>query len=229
MPTRARTRIPVTFMRERVSLPGERALCWALAAIFSSPTPWQYLSEHPACVDNLIHTYCSNVLAESDATAWQKKQRKRDLRRWMRFCPVGDTCPRRTPCARCEMSSWMSDGVLRVWLRRVGISSELRASYSYFTFCSPQGSTRRKAEVLADLNQASVRQVPRRRASARWRRGRTGSDRLPVLHGHVPPGSAGRGEMEAPHAVRTLVLRRLRRSAHRGGGGYGEAARVSRV
>jgi hypothetical protein len=58
-------------MRERVSLPGERALCWALAAIFSSPTPWQYLSEHPACVDNLIHSqYPYSHITVQYRTVW---------------------------------------------------------------------------------------------------------------------------------------------------------------
>ena len=43
----SKPRIPVTAFRERVSLPGERSLCWALAVVFSSERVWQYLKQRP--------------------------------------------------------------------------------------------------------------------------------------------------------------------------------------
>ena len=59
----------------------------------------------------------------------QKKQRKRDLRNWMRFCPQPGTCPRgRKACARCEASYWTSDKVLHVWVKCAAASSSLHAS-----------------------------------------------------------------------------------------------------
>ena len=125
----SKPRIPVTAFRERVSLPGERSLCWALAVVFSSERVWQYLKQHPAHVDTLINNFLKHVIAESDATDWQKKQRKRDLRSWMRFCPQPGTCPRgRKACARCETSYWTSDKVLHVWLKCAAASSSLHES-----------------------------------------------------------------------------------------------------
>ena len=43
----SKPRIPLTAFHERVSLPGERSLCWALAVVFSSERVWQYLKQHP--------------------------------------------------------------------------------------------------------------------------------------------------------------------------------------
>ena len=100
----SKPRIPLTAFHERVSLPGERSLCWALAVVFSSERVWQYLKQHPDHVDALIKNFAQHVIADSDATDWQKTQRKRDLRKWMRFCPQPGTAvhegARRVPAAR---------------------------------------------------------------------------------------------------------------------------------
>ena len=114
----SKPRVPLTAFRERISLPGERSLCWALTPVFSSERVWQYLKQYPDHVDELVNNFLKHVIAGCDATDWQKKQRKRDLRNWMRFCPQPGTCPRgRKACARCETKYWTSDKVLHVWLK----------------------------------------------------------------------------------------------------------------
>jgi hypothetical protein len=147
-------------------LPGERSLCWALAVVFSSERVWQYLKQHSAHVDALINNFLKHVIADSDASDWQKKQRKRDLRNWMRFCPQPGTCPRgHKACARCETSYWTSDKVLHVWLKCAAASSSLHASVCVWltrALARSQGGTRHAVEALPDLDQAAVRQVSRR-------------------------------------------------------------------
>ena len=127
---------------------------------------WQYLKQHSAHVDALINNFLKHVIADSDASDWQKKQRKRDLRNWMRFCPQPGTCPRgHKACARCETSYWTSDKVLHVWLKCAAASSSLHASVCVWltrALARSQGGTRHAVEALPDLDQAAVRQVSRR-------------------------------------------------------------------
>ena len=173
----SKPRTPLTAFRERVSMPGERSLCWALAGTFSSERVWQYLKQHPDHVDTLINNFLKHVMSNSDATDWQKKQRKRDLHKWMDFCPHPGTCTRgRKACARCETGYWKSDKVLHVWLKCADTlspppppppplstaSGVCAADPRARPFARSQRGTRHAVEALPDLDQAALRQVSRR-------------------------------------------------------------------
>ena len=95
----ARQRIPVTCKRPRVGFPGARSICWTLAAAFTrfigSTPPWAWLKQNPRQVRILIDVFYQQVFANSEATVWQKRRTRADLRRWMRF-GASDSCELRT-------------------------------------------------------------------------------------------------------------------------------------
>ena len=111
----ARQRIPVTCKRPRIGFPGARSICWILAAAFTrfigSTPPWAWLKQNPRQVRILIDVFYQQVFANSEATDWQKRRIRADLRRWMRF-GASDSCELRT-----IIGSWAEDKTTRLLAR----------------------------------------------------------------------------------------------------------------
>ena len=89
------------------SHPGARSICWILTAAFTrfigSTPPWKWLKQNPRQVRILIDVFYQQVFANSEATDWQKRRIRADLRRWMRF-GASDSCELRT-----IIESWAED------------------------------------------------------------------------------------------------------------------------
>ena len=108
-------RVPVTCTRPRVGYPGARSICWILATAFTrligSTPPWKWLKQNPRQVRRLIDVFYQQVFANSEATDWQKRRIRADLRRWMRF-GTNDTCELRT-----IIESWSQDNTTHILTR----------------------------------------------------------------------------------------------------------------
>lgn len=129
-----RQRVPVTCTRSRVGYPGARSICWTLATAFTrfigSTPPWKWLKENPRQVRRLIDVFYQQVFANSEATDWQKRRIRADLRRWMRF-GTSDTCKLRT-----IIESWSQDKTTHILTRwkeyaAPAVNNQLRALISH--------------------------------------------------------------------------------------------------
>jgi len=96
-------RVPVP-LQGRVAFPGERSIGWAIAHGFSryNTPPWIWLSQQQTYVEQLLRTFLLTFIFVETAlaTARMKKDRARELKKWMQF--DGSGCSE----AQKDIESW---------------------------------------------------------------------------------------------------------------------------
>ena len=95
-----RLRVPISDLRERVAIPGERSFCSAVADGFREPVrecPWAWVQARPRYAESLIDIFMSTYVdaSSSDATLWQRRARRCELHELMLFDGEG----------RCQLRS----------------------------------------------------------------------------------------------------------------------------